>query len=251
MKKQDTVLYIDLDDVLIDFNTSLLRFLNKQFSPDLCFSTEDINDWNYTRIRRLIKQKKGIEFGADTLLQTFLSCAFLSGEGLPNTLYPQACQFIKAANKMGHLTFVTELFRFSEKEQQWNEIQKREKQAILRKAFGEPVMRKSTEFFITYPNTKQQIIAQDLKERKKKNKVFSIQIDDNYSKLSNEVDLKILITNGRVTNYNTCYYNDDKLYVVYDLSEAQSIIEFFTKYDYYTLNKKGWMNSLMRKTGII
>ena len=199
-------IYLDVDDVLLDSSQAVINILNKRYNLNKTF--DDLEDWGYRSIYRLLKKEEVSEIYESEEFWTSVK---------PNQAILKILE--DCENDPDGIW------------QQYNWI-------LLTKG-----SRKSLEKKLNYLNTIPFFKRNELKWRylglghgEKKESVHMlgrIQIDDNYSFLNRtDADLKILIKNGKDTSFNRPKVeteNLENMYIVNDISQAFEIINFIKK----------------------
>lgn len=245
LRAQKPVLFVDLDDVLLTTNETLLTLLNTHFElygEDLLV-LEDVKEWNYfsilEKINNILKEdeelqervylKYGVTYpiGKEYIIKLLDTSDFWVRLSLPNGLEEMLDLALEKYEVMiltqGSFNNLTEKFRF------------------LQEKYGLNFFEKEADRYCQFIGlnskaNKNDYLVSELCQAKVKNRL-TIQVDDNYDNLNNLCDLKILLKNGRETDYNKIKEHREDIYVCNNLREVKDIIDFYSKFDYRDIGK--------------
>lgn len=236
------VIFMDVDDVVIDTHQTIIDILNSRFNLD--FTIEDIKEWGFDSILERLNQA----IKSDTVLQDkiakegyhipltveYIIHIFDSGEFWDKISFKKYAEIM--LNNLYHrydIIFISQgtNTNLTHKEN-WLSLFAPCEFEFLRVGYHES---KSTVI-----EEKINKIVMELIERGVKieviNSLFTVQVDDKYSNLEGMCDLKILLKNNRATYFNQIEDNTrEDLYVMNDLKDVENTLKFYSQYDYETL----------------
>lgn len=245
LRAQKPVLFLDLDEVLLTTNETLLTLLNTHFElygEDLLV-LEDVKEWNYfsilEKINNILKEDEGLRervylkygatypIGKEYIIKLLDTSDFWirlsSPNGLEEMLDLALEKYEVIILTQGSFNNLTEKFRF------------------LQEKYGLNFFEKEAERYCQFIGlnskaNKNDYLVSELCQAKVKNRL-TIQVDDNYDNLNNLCDLKILLKNERETDYNKIKEHREDVYVCNNLREVKDIIDFYSKFDYRDIGK--------------
>lgn len=196
--------YLDVDDVILNSSEVVVDIVNKRYRiPNNLEprTVDDIHSWDYQGLHR--------ELSINTFEEIFANDEFWE----------------KVELSPAFLSLLRDSLGLVDK---YNWI-------LVTKGLDDNLLKKY-KFIYQHPQVEPHkhllgMYGLGLYEEKSKIKMFNgIQIDDNYDNLLNtDARIKILVTNGRETNYNAFYRTKDNLenlYIVNDFEEALDILRF-------------------------
>lgn len=244
-RAQKPVLFLDLDDVLLATNETLLTLLNTHFELQgkNLLVLEDVKEWSYfsvlEKINNILKADEELQarvyskhrarypIGKEYIIKLLDTSNFWVRLNLPNGLE----EMLELALEKYEIIFLT----------QGSYINLTEKTRILREKFNlnffEEESKRFCRFYgLSVKQSKNDFLKSDFIAKKVKGR-FCIQVDDNYDNLNNDCDLKILLKNGRETDYNKIKEHREDVYVCNNLREVRDIIDFYSKFEYREIGK--------------
>ena len=251
------ILFLDVDDVVINTAETLIQILNEQFHSIL--TTDDIKEWNFSTVLtklnshieaklvkepefkiQLEKQNVKLPITKEFILNIAETGEFWSKVTFKEDFY---CLFMNMIHKY-HIYFIT------------NGTQKN----LIAKEnwLSDNLCLETNKNLIQYdfiglsPNTDKSVeIDKIIKNIYLETSVFpfTIQVDDKYSNLHSRTgDLKILLKNNRETDYNQAEGGREDLYVMNTLKEVSDTIWFYRKYDYKELEELFPLREVIKNT---
>jgi hypothetical protein len=255
-KSVKPLLFLDIDDVILDSHEALITILNRKFrltgtSNELSMS--DIKEWNFKTVLSKINahlnnhnshsERQGslitdnksfsIPLGTEYIMHIFETDEFWKMVKPKKGIYSL---FNSIQNKY-HIYFLTKGTK---------------KNIELKKRWFDNSMLGAIEHtFIAIPfeSSKEKAIYDEMASFIAKtisrgvnldvllNTLQITQVDDNYSNLSTELaDLNILIKE-RETDYNQTEDLREDLYIVYNTEELEQVLEFYSTYDFTSLEE--------------
>lgn len=251
------ILFLDVDDVVINTAETLIQILNEQFHSTL--TTDDIKEWNFstvlTKLNSHIEAKllKEPEFKIQLekqnvklpLTKTFILNIAESGEFWSKVAFKEDfyCLFMNMMTKY-------DIYFISSGTEKNLSIKENWLSSNLNLNVDNTKMF-NYNFIGLPPNTNKSVeIDKIIKNIYLETSIFpfTIQVDDNYSNLhSKSGDLKILLKNNRETDYNQAEGGREDLYIVNTLKEIAEIIWFYSKYDYKELEELFPLRSVLKQ----
>lgn len=251
------ILFLDVDDVVINTAETLIQILNEQFHSIL--TTDDIKEWNFstvlTKLNSHIEAKllKEPEFKIQLekqnvklpLTKSFILNIAESGEFWSKVTFKEDfyCLFMNMMTKY-------DIYFISSGTEKNLSIKENWLSSNLNLNVDNTKMF-NYNFIGLPPNTNKSVeIDKIIKNIYLETSIFpfTIQVDDNYSNLhSKSGDLKILLKNNRETDYNQAEGGREDLYIVNTLKEIAEIIWFYSKYDYKELEELFPLRSVLKQ----
>lgn len=253
------ILFLDVDDVVINTAETLIQILNEQFHSTL--TVEDIKEWNFNTVLTKLNSHINTELTNNPSFKEQLMNQ--------NVTLPITKSFILNIAESGEF---------------WSKVTLKEDFYFLFKN----MVHKYNIYFITNGTQKNLTIKENwlsdnlyLKTETNKNLIqynflglpsnidksveidkiikniyletsvfpFTIQVDDKYSNLHSRAgDLKILLKNNRETDYNQAEGGREDLYVMNTLKEVSDTIWFYGKYDYKELEELFPLREVIKNT---
>ena len=241
------ILFLDVDDVVINTTETLIQILNEQFYSNL--TVEDIKEWNFSTVLKklntyietklledpkfkiqLDKQNVTLPITKSFILNIVESGEFWSKVTFKEEFY---CLFMNMMTKYDIYFITSGTQKNLMIKEDWL-MSNLNLNANNRNIF-------QYKFIGLSPNTDKSVeIDKIIKSIYLKTSIFpfTIQVDDNYSNLhSKSGDLKILLKNNRETDYNQPEGGREDLYIVNTLEEVAKTIWFYSQYDYKELEE--------------
>lgn len=205
-------LVFDIDDVVLDSCQAIIDIINSKYDLMPRIEEKDINDWDFTYLRREIKRQKGIELYTQDLLKLFETEEFWERVNIKQGFLEIVCN--KAIQENFRIALVSV----------GTDINLKLKREFLYNSLNmQDIMFLGLPLDLEKPKYTKREIEKILPLWK------GIQIDDNYECLNTNAKLKILLKNNKETSYNQVVDIREDLYIINDLNELKDILIFITK----------------------
>ena len=248
------IIFMDVDDVVIDTHQTIINILNSRFNLGL--TIEDVKEWGFDRILERLNNAIKSDFNLENRIT-------VEGYHLPLTIeyiinifdsddFWNEVRFKTHAEKMLNNLYHQYDIIFISQGTKKNLIRKEAWLSLFAPCEFEILKVGYHESKSTIIEKKMNNIVMGLIERGVKteviNSLFTVQVDDKYSNLEGMCDLKILLKNNRATYFNQIEDSTrEDLYVMNDLRDVENTLKFYSQYDYETLmelfpQKKNFIN---------
>lgn len=207
-------LVFDVDDVILNSCKAIVDILNNTYELAPKASEENNRDWNFTHLKRLVKEQKGIDLYDYHFLKLFETIDFWDTVEI----------------KKEFLNLLT------------NQEIRRNFHIIIASTGTEENLKMKEKFLYSHLNMKDIYFLKlpfDLQQPKYDKKGINnfidlqkgIQIDDKYECLDTNAKLKILLKNNKDTKYNYVSEIREDLYIINDLAELEELLMFIANSD--------------------
>lgn len=259
------LLFLDIDEVILNTHETLIELLNEQFSLNGTayeLSTSDIKEWAFDTVLFKLNSSlenwlKELREKADNQLNTIIIPNVYSQKQFTLPLTKDFLIYMIETsdfwNKVKFKTGVVSLLSSIENKYHIYLITKGTEENIRQKKkwFKENSCFKTIDYkFLSTPEheSKEDVIMREMacfitntiSQGVKPSIVFNslqvIQVDDNYSNLSNTCNLHILLKEQE-TDYNQVEDVREDLYIVNNLDEIEQTLEFYSTYYFDNLEK--------------
>lgn len=243
-KAPKSVLFLDIDDVVLNTGKAILDILNARFElhgeDELIL--EDIKEWNFysvlERINRVFKDSKELQkklphlrypIGKDYILEILEVPDFWVRVELAEGFN----EMIEVALKYYEVILLT----------QGTYINLSNKVDYLRKRAQIDLYRKDKDSErycqfcgLDFKASKRDFINSEYMQRQIDGR-FTVQIDDKYENLDSSCDLKILLRNCKDTDYNQIGEHREDVYIMDTMKEVEDTLRFYGENDYRSIGK--------------
>lgn len=247
------ILFLDIDDVVLDTHSAILHILNTKFdlSQEEALTLSDIREWGFDTVlnklnhyiktspdRKHICDRQNIQLPLtiEYIINLFDSNLFWKIVNIKSDF-----RFIfEDIRSKYHIVFIT----------QGTSTNIQQKIDYLEDNLNiELINRQDDDFVdfigISYTENKNNAIEEYLlkvyrmlsQKQLDVKMPFLAQIDDKYDNLDTICDLKILLKNHRDTKYNQTYGDREDLYIANDLLEIEEILTFYSTYNFTDLEE--------------
>ena len=243
-KAPKSVLFLDIDDVVINTGKAILDVLNARFElhGEEELKLEDIKEWNFysvlERINRVFKDSKELQkkmphlrypIGKDYILEILEVPDFWVRVELAEGFN----EMIEVALKYYEVILLTQgtYINLSNKV---DYLGKRAQIDLYRKD-------KDSERYcqfcgLDFKASKRDFINSEYMQRQIDGR-FTVQIDDKYENLDSSCDLKILLRNCKDTDYNQIGEHREDVYIMDTMKEVEDTLRFYGENDYRSIGK--------------
>lgn len=243
------ILFLDIDDVVINSTEAIIEILNSRFNMSL--SVSNMTEWDFSNILKdinahIIRESEikaqinltdnDLPLTREYILDIFETSEFWDvvqfKEGFKKLFYDLQSKY--------YIIFITQGTK-------GNLLRKKTwLQDNLDIYFREDKNKNYEYLGIELTEDKNEVIHSELMSILEKirdvqredhcNFPFTVIVDDKYSNLQNSCDLKILLRN-RDTVYNRVLESREDIYIANDLIHTYEILDFYSKYSYEQLNE--------------
>lgn len=243
-KAPKSVLFLDIDDVVLNTGKAILDVLNARFElhGEEELKLEDIKEWNFysvlERINKVFKDSKELQkklphlrypIGKDYILEILEVPDFWVRVELAEGFN----EMIEVALKYYEVILLT----------QGTYINLSNKVDYLRKRAQIELYRKDKDSGrycqfcgLDFKASKREFINSEYMQRQIDGR-FTVQIDDKYENLDSSCDLKILLRNHKDTDYNQISEYREDVYIMDTMKEVEDTLRFYAENDYRSIGK--------------
>lgn len=243
-KAPKSVLFLDIDDVVINTGKAILDVLNARFElhGEEELKLEDIKEWNFysvlERINKVFKDSKELQkklphlrypIGKDYILEILEVPDFWVRVELAEGFN----EMIELALKYYEVILLTQgtYINLSNKV---DYLGKRAQIELYRK--DKDSGRYCQFCGLDFKASKREFINSEYMQRQIDGR-FTVQIDDKYENLDSSCDLKILLRNHKDTDYNQIVDHREDVYIMDTMKEVEDTLRFYAENDYRSIGK--------------
>ena len=244
-KAPKSVLFLDIDDVVINTGKAILDVLNARFElhGEEELKLEDIKEWNFysvlERINKVFKDSKELQkkmphlrypIGKDYILEILEVPDFWVRVELAEGFN----EMIEVALKYYEVILLTQgtYINLSNKV---DYLGKRAQIELYRK--DKDSGRYCQFCGLDFKASKREFINSEYMQRQIDGR-FTVQIDDKYENLDSSCDLKILLRNHKDTDYNQIVDHREDVYIMDTMKEVEDTLRFYAENDYRSIGKE-------------
>ena len=243
-KAPKSVLFLDIDDVVINTGKAILDVLNARFElhGEEELKLEDIKEWNFysvlERINKVFRDSKELQkklphlrypIGKDYILEILEVPDFWVRVELAEGFN----EMIEVALKYYEVILLTQgtYINLSNKV---DYLGKRAQIELYRK--DKDSGRYCQFCGLDFKASKREFINSEYMQRQIDGR-FTVQIDDKYENLDSSCDLKILLRNHKDTDYNQIVEHREDVYIMDTMKEVEDTLRFYAENDYRSIGK--------------
>ena len=243
-KAPKSVLFLDIDDVVLNTGKAILDVLNARFElhGEEELKLEDIKEWNFysvlERINKVFKDSKELQkklphlrypIGKDYILEILEVPDFWVRVELAEGFN----EMIEVALKYYEVILLTQgtYINLSNKV---DYLGKRAQIELYRK--DKDSGRYCQFCGLDFKASKREFINSEYMQRQIDGR-FTVQIDDKYENLDSSCDLKILLRNHKDTDYNQISEYREDVYIMDTMKEVEDTLRFYAENDYRSIGK--------------
>ena len=244
-KAPKSVLFLDIDNVVINTGKAILDVLNARFElhGEEELKLEDIKEWNFysvlERINKVFRDSKELQKKLPHLRYTIGKDYILEILEIPDfwvrvELVEGFNEMIEIALKYYEVILLT----------QGTYINLSNKVDYLGKRAQIDLYRKDKDSGrycqfcgLGFKASKREFINSEYMQRQIDGR-FTVQIDDKYENLDSSCDLKILLRNHKDTDYNQIVDHREDVYIMDTMKEVEDTLRFYAENDYRSIGKE-------------